>query len=162
METILKACARNNTASINNSSNSHEDSLNPIHSYINNSNNISNYSSTTLGNSTTIITATGATGSGSSGDNTLLTTTTEIGVNSPNSPKSVVPNIAGNNSISASAGNNTITPLLTPPTEFTGYLKKKSPSEVKGFQSRYFILRSPGELAYYTQVGNYYRYYSLD
>ena len=36
-----------------------------------------------------------------------------------------------------------------------GKLKKKSPSLMVGWQSRYFILRAPGELAYYDTVDDY-------
>ncbi len=42
--------------------------------------------------------------------------------------------------------------LTTTPLEMSGYLLKKSPSAMRGFQRRYFVLRSPGELAYYMKV----------
>jgi hypothetical protein len=38
------------------------------------------------------------------------------------------------------------------PPEKRGYLMKKSPNFMSGWQKRYFVLRHPGELAYYDNV----------
>lgn len=38
--------------------------------------------------------------------------------------------------------------------EMSGYLQKKSPALLKGWQKRYFIMRSNGEIAYYKNVSD--------